>query len=80
MGRKEEKYTSPNIQNELINDLAEEVLKNICEKMKAANFFSIMADESADVSNQEQVVVCIRWVGNDFEIMEDFVAIQPVAR
>ena len=37
-----------------------------------------MADESADVANKEQMVVCFRWVDEDLEPHEDFVAIQPI--
>ena len=44
------------------------------------NFFVIMADESADVANEEQVVVCIRWVDDDLCVYEDFIGIDPVAR
>ena len=32
-----------------------------------------MADETADVSNNEQLVICIRWVDEDLEVHEDFV-------
>ena len=30
-----------------------------------------MADESADIANEEQLVICFRWVDDDFEIYED---------
>ena len=39
-----------------------------------------MADETAEVSNKEQVVVCIRWVDSNFSVHEDFVGLRPVAR
>ena len=32
-----------------------------------------MADETADVSNKEQLVICIRWVDECFVIHEDFI-------
>ena len=34
-------------------------------------YFTIMADESADIANEEQLVICFRWVDDDFEIYED---------
>ena len=37
-----------------------------------------MADETAPVSNKEQVVVCIRWVDLNFTVHEDFVGLRPV--
>lgn len=34
-----------------------------------------MVDETTDSSNREQVVVCIRWVDNDFKVHEDFIGL-----
>ena len=39
-----------------------------------------MTDESSDVSNKEQVVVCIRWVDDELIANEEFVGIKPVER
>ena len=38
-----------------------------------ATFFTTMAGETADVSNKEQLVICIRWVDDRFVIYEDFI-------
>ena len=78
--RTDDKFTSAPIQNELINDLANAVLREISSKKKRRMFFTLMADGTADISNQEQVVVCIRWVGDDLISHEDFVSLKPVAR
>ena len=40
----------------------------------------IMADETADVSNREQLVICIRWVDDFFVIHEDFSGMHPLER
>ena len=37
-----------------------------------------MADESADISNEEHLIICFRWVDDDFEIHEDFVGLHPL--
>ena len=37
-----------------------------------------MADETADVSNKEQLVICIRWVDDDLDIHEDFIGMHPL--
>ena len=42
--------------------------------------YTIMADETADVSNKEQVVVCIRWVDGEMQAHEEFIGITPVER
>ena len=45
------KYTSKDIQNEIINVLAAEVLEKISNDLQTADFFSIMVDELTDSSN-----------------------------
>ena len=37
-----------------------------------------MADECADKANEEQLVICFRWVDVDFEIHEDFIGLHPL--
>ena len=39
----------------------------------------MMADETTDVSNVEQVVVCIKWLSEKFELEEEFVGLHEVA-
>ena len=41
---------------------------------------TIVADETADVSNKEQLVICIRWVEDCFVIHDDFIGMHPVER
>ena len=38
-----------------------------------------MVDETTDVSNVEQVVVCLRWVSETLRVQEDFVGLYEVA-
>ena len=49
--KRDEKYTSPEIQNELLEAMALGMMRQI-----SSNMF----DETADVSNKEQLVICIR--------------------
>ena len=37
-----------------------------------------MIDETTDSSNREQVVVCIRWVDDQLEPHEEFIALYKV--
>ena len=39
-----------------------------------------MADETADVSNKEQLVICIWWVDDCFVIHEDFIGMHALER
>ncbi len=37
-----------------------------------------MVDETTDMANTEQVVVCLRWVNEIFEVHEEFVGLYQV--
>ena len=52
----------------------QKIAKNI-----QGGLFTVIADETADVPNKEQVVVCIRWVDSNFTVHEDFVGLRSVA-
>ena len=58
--RRDEKYTSPEIQNEPLKALALGMMWQIAANIQNATFFTIIADERADVSNKEQLFTCIR--------------------
>ena len=51
------------------------VLKKIVDQIKNANFYSINADESADVSNVEHLTFVIRWNEKNFEVHESFIGL-----
>ena len=66
--KRDEKCTSPQIQNELLEAKALGMMRQISANIQNATFFTIMADETADVSEKEQPVICIRWVDDCFVI------------
>jgi len=68
---RERKYMSPEIVNNQIKLIAHSVLTNILSDIRKAHCFSVIADEATDVSNREQLTVCIRWVDDDFCIYEE---------
>ena len=47
------------------------ILRNISTDIRKAQWFSSIADETSDISNKEQLSVCIRWVGENFIAYED---------
>lgn len=74
--QKNASYTSPIIQNELITLAGNEVRSSILDAARSAKWFSVMADESTDVSTKEQMAICIRYVESDgfeFQVREEFV-------
>ena len=69
--RKDDKYTSHEIQNEIISIMANNVIRNLVADIRGG-FFAIIADEYTDVSNKEQLNKCIRWIDKSLEVHEDF--------
>lgn len=66
-------YLSSRIQNGLIQYCELEIRKKIVEKCKPSGYYSVMADETTDVSVTEHLLLCIRRVdSNIFEVREDF--------
>ena len=74
-GTRKVTYTTPRIQNEILDVLAEHVQGKIAKRIEAARFFSIQADEGTDSSNKEQLPLVLRYVDQSTkEAREDFVA------
>ena len=76
--KKTDKYTSGAMQNEMIRVMSLKILREVACALQKATYYTIMIDETADISNQEQVVVCFRWVSDDFEVHEDFLGMYAV--
>lgn len=51
------------------------VLQEIAKDIKADEFFSLMVDETTDVSVKEQLIMVLRHVSDNFEISEEFVGL-----
>ena len=68
------------MQNEMLQVLALGIFKEISSSILEAEFYTVMADESADVSNEEQVVICIRWIDDNLIAHEGFVSLKPGAK
>ena len=76
--KKTDKYVSADIQNELLKVMGLQVLQDIATSLHSAEFYSIMVDETTDVSNKEQAVLCFRWVSDDLIAHEDFVGLYGI--
>ena len=62
----------------MLEIMALRVLCEIARNIRNAVIYTIMADETADLSNKEQLVFCLRWVGDDLVIHEDFIGMHPM--
>ena len=67
-------------QNEILKLLALKLLRKIASDIVISDCYSILADEASDVSNTQQLVVCIRWVTNNLEVEERFISLVPLER
>ena len=78
LGKKNARYTSKTIQNEIIEIIGQYIREKVTNGME---FFSIIADEvTSSVSNQEILSVCLRYVSTDpvyiKEVFFDFVYLE----
>ena len=54
------------------------MLRKIARNIQQAKFYSVMGDETADISNKEQLVLRRRWVNDDLQVHKDFVGIRKL--
>ena len=66
------KYMSPENQNEILEIMANHVIKKTLSFINKSPCFILMVYETTDVSNKEQLTVVIRWIDERFEASEDF--------
>ena len=59
-------------QNELINCCGNYIKDILVKEIKESRFFSVLADEASDCSNQDQLSLVIRFVDGSGEIREEF--------
>ena len=62
------------IQNEILQVMAMQILRQLTASIQSTKF-TVMVDETTDVSTTEQVVIVFRWVDSSLEVHEDFVGL-----
>ncbi len=71
MEKAQDKF-SPDIQNEILSIMALRILREIaCEV--SGKWYSVMVDETTDLSNTEQMVMCLRYVDDTLEVHEELI-------
>ena len=66
--KKTDKYTSANIQNEMLKTMALHILRQIIGCLTQTPFITLIMDETTNAFNQEQALFCLRWVDQEFEV------------
>ncbi|CAN6575550.1 unnamed protein product [Malus baccata var. baccata] len=72
------KLTSPDIQKDLVYAAACETTNAIMFDIGDDAFFSVLVDESRDISVKEQMVVVLRYVNTNGQVVERFMGIKHV--
>jgi hypothetical protein len=65
-------YISKTSQNEILSVIGDIIIENILKKISFSTFYSIMFDETTDMSHTSQLCLVIRYVYNN-SIQEDFI-------
>ena len=71
--KKDNVYTSPEIQNEIIQTMSLQVLREIMAELQSSPFLTIMIDETTDSSNMEQVTLVVRHVTEELQVHEELI-------
>ena len=74
MDKAQNKFTSPDIQNEMLGIMALHILRDVSSEI-SGKWYTIMVDETTDLSNTEQLICCLRYVDSDLEVHEEVIGL-----
>jgi hypothetical protein len=74
------KWTSADVQNELLQIMSHSVVRNIVQEIAKSRFFASTADESTEIAGKQQLTIILRHVDDSFEIHEDFIGLHEVEK
>ena len=78
-GPKNAQYLAKEIHNELIYLCADDIVEQIIVKQKKVEFYSIVCDETKDISCIEQASVVLRYINKDLKEPEErFIGFRPL--
>ena len=65
--RSHRNYSSPQIQNEILQLMSNEIINQICKDVNSNSVqFAIIIDGTQDIQGNEQEAICVRHVTNSF--------------
>ena len=74
MDKKSNKFLSPKIQNEMLQIMALQILRDIAKNIQSAEIYSILVDET----DKEQMVPCMRCVDENLIPHEEFIGLHAI--
>ena len=75
MKKKTDTYLSHDIQDEIRTS---HILRNVSKNVRDSGSFTLMCDECTDISNKEQLTICLRWVDKNLNNHENFIGLYEV--
>jgi Domain of unknown function (DUF4371)/hAT family C-terminal dimerisation region len=72
LARCQYKWMSHDIQNEILQLMADNILRQLLADVRDAQYFALMVDETTDSSRHEQLVFCIRYCDQKLDTHELF--------
>ncbi|XP_050062925.1 52 kDa repressor of the inhibitor of the protein kinase-like [Aphis gossypii] len=72
------KFICPQIQNEIISVCGDVILKKIVNQVNDSKCFTVLADETNDISVVEQLALCVRYVDKNKNLNDNFLKFIPV--
>lgn len=76
--KKGDVYTSAEFQDEMLEVMGYRVLREVATCLHNTDFFSIVVDETDDLSCKLQLIICIRWVDDDLNAHEEFIGLNKL--
>ena len=76
--KKRGKYTHPDSQNEFLKIMSLSILRKIASNIQNGIYYTIMANEVTDPSNDKQFVLCLRSVDDDLVPNGDSIGLYKV--
>jgi len=67
--------TSPQAQNDILQLMANTIVKSIADKVAEAKQYAVVVDGTQDASRKEQLAICLRYVDENFVPREEFVGL-----
>jgi hypothetical protein len=67
---KKKTFTSVDIQDEILQMMADQLVRTLARTVRNRKFYGLIADETADISRMEQLAVCLRSVSDDLIVDE----------
>jgi hypothetical protein len=58
--------------------MSDKVIRSLAAEIRHSHFFALLADETTDASNRQQLVVCIRWIDDGLQAHEDFIGLYKI--